>query len=660
MGRGPGIDVTATDDGALSRRRFLQGAGAVAAAAGISQATTRDAVARDRDARAGVRGKLPRRPNILVIMADEYRFPPVYESAALAAYRERHYTAEESLRTNGLELTNHYIMTAACAPSRASFFTGQYPSLHGVSQTDGAAKGAVEKDIFWADPDSVPTMGDYFRAGGYDTYYKGKWHVSLADLHVPGTYDQVLSFDAEGNPDPAKERMYLEANRLDEYGFDGWIGPEPHGANPLNSGSSATAGPARDEKFAAQTVNLLNELASRGQRDKPWLVVSSFVNPHDIVLWGEITRHQPKWDLDGQLVGTQVPDHLFDEQMYRATSEENLANKPTAQASYVETYPKMLQPSENTLEYRKFYYQLQENVNREIQKVLDALAEHKQMAEDTIVIFTSDHGDMLGAHGGMFQKWHQAYEESTHVPFIVHNRKLFSGREQLDVLTSHADVLPTLLGLAGLDEATLRKRLAKTHNETQPLVGRDLSRVILGDTDPDQVDDPVYFMTDDDPSRGEEQVTSSNEMYESVVQPNHLETVVANLPTGQGGAPEKWKFTRYYDTPQYWSDPGDPPPSRRILEALAPDGKDVTTLVHGNVEREGTRPADITVKRRAPIDQVEVYNVTRDRLELENLALSKDPAVRAAIKQLDGMLKQQCAAKRRMPTSGAVPGQRAC
>ena len=110
----------------------------------------------------------------------------------------------------------------------------------------------------------------------------------------------------------------------------------------------------------------------------------------------------------------------------------------------------MFQPTRNTVEYRRFYYQIQQNVNHEIQKVLDTLHAHPDMAANTIVIFTSDHGEMLGAHGGMHQKWHQAYEESTHVPFIVHNPTLFSGRQTLDAMTSHADLLPTMLGLAGL------------------------------------------------------------------------------------------------------------------------------------------------------------------------------------------------------------------
>lgn len=65
---------------------------------------------------------------------------------------------------------------------------------------------------------------------------------------------------------------------------------------------------------------------------------------------------------------------------------------------------------------------------------------------------------MLGAHGGMHQKWHQAYEESTHVPFIFHNPTLFSGRQSLESSTSHADVISTMLGLAGLDPAGCARR----------------------------------------------------------------------------------------------------------------------------------------------------------------------------------------------------------
>lgn len=646
------------DDRALSRRRFIQG-GAAAAVAVSQVAGPSGAAAAGPQPAFAPRGKLRRRPNFLVILADEYRFPPVYESEATRRYRAAHFTAEETLREGGLELTNHYVMSSACAPSRTSFFTGQYPPLHGVSQTDGVGKSAIEEDMYWLDPDTLPTLGDYFRAGGYDTYYKGKWHVSHADIDVPGTYNQLLSFTDKGLRDPKKEQDYLKANRLDGFGFDGWIGPEPHGGNPLNSGSSATGAQGRDAQFASQTVDLLRELGRR-RSERPWLVVSSFVNPHDIAVWGELTLRQPQWFLRGQLDGSRVPRNLYKQAQFRATRDEDLRGKPSCQTSYVETYPKMLQPTANTEEFHRFYYQLQENVNHEIQRVLDALNDHRQMAADTIVIFTSDHGDMLGAHGGMFQKWHQAYEEATHVPFIVHNRTLFSGRQSVDPLTSHADVLPTLLGLAGLDAGRLRKQLARTHTEAHPLVGRDLSGLIHGETDPAKVDAPVYFMTDDDISRGSQQVSFDNHMYRSVVQPNQLETVVANLPTGAGGAKEKWKYTRYYDSPQYWSDPRDEPPPVHLPPEVPVQGRDIVTLTAGNVNRRGTKAAHTTVKRRPAHDEIEAYNLARDPLELTNLAHSRDPAVRATLKRLSKMLAQQCARKRRTPSTGEVPGQSAC
>lgn len=638
--------------GAISRRRLLQGAGAIAASGGVLQAAVSAAGA----APSQIRGKLNRRPNFLVILADEYRYPPVYESSSTQEYRRTHYVAEETLREDAVEFDNHYIMSSACAPSRASFFTGQYPSLHGVSQTDGVAKRAIEEDVFWLDADTLPTMGDYFRAGGYDTYYKGKWHVSHADINVPGTYDQVLSFTNDGRRDPAGERAYLQANRLDGFGFDEWIGPEPHGDNPLNSGSSAAQGGGRDAQFAAQTAELLHQLAHGRQR--PWLVVSSFVNPHDIALWGEFTlRNTEEWNLRGQLEGSSVPEDLFDSSMYKASSEEQLSDKPACQTSYLRTYPRMLQPTPNTRDYQRFYYQMQENVNREIHKVLDALNAHASMAADTIVIFTSDHGDMLGAHGGMHQKWHQAYEESTHVPFIVHNPTLFSGRRVLDTLTSHADVLPTMLGLAGLDAERLREHLAGTHTEAHRLVGRDLSGLLLGGDKPADTDDPIYFMTDDEISRGSAQIGFARHMYPAVEAPSHLETVIANLPSGGAGTTEKWKYTRYFDSPQFWSEPPREPPPDHLPPEAPPQGIDVVTLIGGNVDRAGGKRATTTVKHHPVADQAEVYNLTRDPLELTNLAHSTDSHTEATITHLRHLLEQQRAQKRKPPSSGRVPGQ---
>src|SRR6201995_961444 len=104
------------------------------------------------------------RPNVLVILTDQLRHPPAYESAELARWRAESMPGMESLRRDGISFSRHYPMAAACGPRRASLLTGQYPSLHGVTQTDGLAKSADGPDMHWLAPDAVPTLGDWFRA----------------------------------------------------------------------------------------------------------------------------------------------------------------------------------------------------------------------------------------------------------------------------------------------------------------------------------------------------------------------------------------------------------------------------------------------------------------------------------------------------------------
>ena len=130
----------------------------------------------------------------------------------------------------------------------------------------------------------------------------------------------------------------------------------------------------------------------------------------------------------------------------------------------------MLAPQPWIETHRKFYYQLQGTVDAELAKVLDALRATKAY-ENTIVVFLSDHGDMLGAHGGMHQKWHNAYDETTHVPFLVSSPLIGGGQREIDALTSHADLLPTLLGFAGIDQAEALKRVSVGHTEARPLAG---------------------------------------------------------------------------------------------------------------------------------------------------------------------------------------------
>jgi len=633
-----------TRSGGLSRRTLLQAAGVAAAGAVAVGMTSSSAEAAPRLKPFKARGRLLRRPNFLIIMMDEQRTAPVYETPELQAWRQANLPGQEFVRRNGFEFTHHHIMSTACQPSRASIFTGQFPSLHGVAQTSGAAKLDVESDLYWLDPTSVPTLGSWFRAAGYDTYWKGKWHVSDADLYQPGSYNRLPSYTDSGDRDRYLEDIYLEAGRLEQYGFTGFVGPEPTGSNPLNSGSSGgPGGRGRDDVYAEISVDQLRALRSA---KNPWVMVSSFVNPHDITLWGDLSvaadaaGNAGAFHMLNQLAGSNVPSNLFGP-LYDASSREDLSTKPSAQASYVARYAQGFQPHNNDNPYHRFYYQLQREVDRHVSTVMNALTRDKTMYRDTIVIYLSDHGEVLGAHGGMFQKWHNAYDEMLRVPFIFHNPLLFAGHQETDILTSHADLIPTMLGLAGLDELSLAKELHKTHTQVRRLVGRDLSGVLLGEDDGTRLrDDPIYFMTDDQIFKGRNAVGMLGFTYQPVVQPGSVETVIAYLPTVPAGAKARWKYSRYWDNPGTWTAPGT---------------MDVETFVPGLVSTPGPRAATTTVKTMNPTsgqigpapDQFEMYNLTEDPAELTNLAGNSDYAAQQQV--LAKMLEVERSVKRLQP-----------
>ncbi|MGB3100652.1 MAG: sulfatase-like hydrolase/transferase [Psychrobacillus psychrotolerans] len=585
-----------------------------------------------------------KRPNILFIIVDEERFPTVYETEAIKEWRVKNLKTQELLRKNGMTFSNHYIGSTACSPSRATLFTGQYPSLHGVTQTTGVAKGAFDPDVFWLDHSTVPTLGEYFRTAGYQTYWKGKWHLSDEDILIPGTHDALPSYNTKtGVPNSAQEAIYEKANRLSHYGFDGWIGPEPHGSNPRNSASSAGVGiSGRDEVYAKEVVDLIHSLEKNANspNDQPWLIVSSFVNPHDITLLGLFTRFNPSYNFEIDPTLPFVPP--------APTANENLLTKPSVQLSYRDIYQQALQPTFDSLLYRQLYYSLQKKVDDEMYKVFQAL-QSSIFYEDTIIIFTADHGSLVGAHGGLFQKWHNAYEESLHVPLIIHSPKLSIPRET-DIITSHLDIIPTLLGLANINAVDAQKELKKSHSEVHPLVGRDFSPLINGKNNFPRANEPIYFMTDDEFTKGLSQFTLTGKPYESVIQPNHLETVILKLPTGKEKTEEVWKLTRYFDNPQFWSNPG--------VEDKVTNQEDSTPVTD-------TKEVAIciTTTKQTPVDdEYELYNVTRDPTEECNLAfhLNETPESKLIQKVLITILQEQSKQKRLSPTSGTVPGMPPC
>lgn len=530
-----------------------------------------------------------KRPNILLIMTDEERYPPVYETDEIRRFRDTQLPGQQALRARSVEFHRHYVASTACVPSRTCLFTGHYPTLHGVRATDGAAKSAHDPAMFWLDPNTVPTLGHYFRTAGYRTHYRGKWHLSHADLVAPDTRAAIASSDDAGAVLAEPTALYRAAERLDAYGFRGWIGPDPHGAARSNCGL------LRDPLYGDQLDALFSDLERDGD-DAPWLTVASFVNPHDIVLFGALWA---SW-------GHDFDDDTVPDIPAPPTQGESLRTKPACQADFVAKYGQVFLPQPQIPLYRRFYYYLHKLVDRQVARLLRRLAA-SPFADDTIIVYTSDHGDMLGAHGGMHQKWHNAYDESLRVPLLVAGPGIPAGR-RVDQPTSHVDLLPTLLGLAGLDPAVLATTLSATHTEAQPPVGRDLSAVVRGAVhDAPPSDEPIYFMTEDEVSEGLDQTTIIGRRYEAVTEPAKVEAIVARLDLGDG--PRLWKYARSYRRSLI----GDPADASRLPER----------------------------------DEAELYDLDADPLETDNLAHHNllDRKARAAESRLADLLAEQRARK---------------
>jgi arylsulfatase A-like enzyme len=207
-------------------------------------------------------------------------------------------------------------------------------------------------------------------------------------------------------------------------------------------------------------------------------------------------------------------------------------------------------PDTNCVQFLQFYGWLHAVVEVHINAVLAALAESGQ-ADNTIVIFLADHGEYGAAHGMMIEKWHAAYQEALHVPVVVQFPGVAENvhpttagiiapePRQLDALTSHIDILPTVPGLAGVDaeqRRTISAQLAQSR-PVPPLPGVDLSEVIenaltgsdveIPIVEPDgQVREGVLFITDDEitaplpPARTAQEERSYQEfaVYQAVVE----------------------------------------------------------------------------------------------------------------------------------------------
>lgn len=331
----------------------------------------------------GLYAQSPQKPNILIIMTDQQ----TADAMSAAGNKNLKTPAMDKLAANGVRFTKAYCAQPLCTPSRTSIFSGKMPF------ETGFIGNAPEKDGLW--PDSLIMMGKIFQTQGYQTGYVGKWHL----------------------PVPVK--------KISQHGF-GYI----ENTNFLDYNDGATP------SFCARFI--------KENKEKPFLLVASFLNPHDICEWARDEA------LKMDVLEDAPPPHLCPAlpANWKIPAHEPEILRKMQKTVGLRTYPSVNYDADKWRQYRWAYNRLVEKVDKYIEQLLYSLKKYG-VEKNTIIVFTADHGDGNAGHS-----WNQKqvlYEESAKIPFIVSKLGEWKPRTDDMLICNGTDIIPTICGFAGIN-----------------------------------------------------------------------------------------------------------------------------------------------------------------------------------------------------------------
>lgn len=458
----------------MKRREFLKGMAGTAAAAvtsGTGISTAEAASNTQAFPLISKAGSSRKPPNIIFIMVDQMRFPMHFPDGVNTAdeWMQRFMpNVYKKLWNPGVVFANHHTAASACTPSRAVWMTGLYAQQTWVTNTVG---GHFEGDRHLLPPSllsNFPTYGQLLRTAGYETPYMGKVHVAVTDPYTNKGCDSNI---------PSAE------NYTAAYGFDQYVCPDPAGSQGQGAGTEYS-GVVGDPQIADTAIKYLR---TRNRKSTPFCLTVSFVNPHDQeYFWGGT---EP--DTYMSLPWTTAPLATYDKKILVEDNPPSAGfgdipvnwetfasleqNKPSTQAMMNEGLQAMYAAINFSPGSTKFqvlpsligngvekavapytywqrcqdsYVMMHEMVDQQIGRVLDAIP--AGVRANSIIIFSSDHGDYNGSHGFSVGKIGSAYKEVMNVPLVVRD---FTGRFAGDVgiqrqqLTSSVDILRLLVTL---------------------------------------------------------------------------------------------------------------------------------------------------------------------------------------------------------------------
>ncbi|HTA14088.1 MAG TPA: sulfatase-like hydrolase/transferase [Solirubrobacteraceae bacterium] len=354
---------------------------------------------------SGVRSAKRRQPpNILMVMVDQLRTPQWFSASPAAAALMPNLAR---LRNGGVSFANHYTAANDCTPARAALLTGLHTHQTGCMITGGSS----------LDP-GFPTWGTMLREQGYRTYWYGKWHLT----HGDNLWD-----------------TYENAGALEPYGFAGGTFPSPDGA------------PGQGWRVDPHIVSQFEKWFAHAPKRDPWCTTVSFVNPHDIAWWYHWSERFAAEAEPPSVVGELPPNFETPEEMAaRGKPQLQRSLQDTAQASFGTVPYSGPQLEQTWLPFLDLYLKLLGEVDNHIGAVLNALSSRPDVAANTVILFTSDHGE-YGASHGMRGKGAGAYEEAIRVPLIVRDLRgelTQAPAQARSGLTSSVDVAPLMLDIA--------------------------------------------------------------------------------------------------------------------------------------------------------------------------------------------------------------------
>ena len=427
-----GLDVVnLSDQDILLIRDYLS----VADQIGIDQLDSAQELDRVRAAIHDAESSTDKPQNLIVFIRDQVKPEDLWLPRGWA---EENLPTRQWLLDNGLSFENSFTNTAMCSSARATFFTGKYPAQHGVDLLLSDIENPILDSQVQLNPD-LPTLGTVLLDQGYDVSFFGKAHLSKTFTMEDG------------------ELVYQDMN---QYDFEGWQGPDAgQDMDPRNAGGGYAD---NDSRFIDEAVEWLVQRFDSGN-EKPFAMVVSLVNPHDVLSYPE------SWGEGNPDENFGYPEEMIegDIDLLPPTADEDLSGsltidgfdftnnfKPQIQREWLESQV-VSQPLLNDqmkLNYLNFYGNLMEIADRQMGDVIAALGER---VDDTMFVSTADHGEMGMSHGGMVQKMFNAYEESIRVPMIWSNSKYFQGGQTTDALVSLVDFLPSVAGFYGSSQEQL-------------------------------------------------------------------------------------------------------------------------------------------------------------------------------------------------------------